>query len=193
MVKKKPQPEAESGNGWQIVSSDSPKETADAVVSDDAVSDIGVSDFGAPDLAVPEVGVPGADSPGEGQEGWQDPVQPLSLDEIAAAEEEKPRTSDVSLVSIGILMGVYALYTVAWFLAAKSYSLYYSVVVTSSGIVGDILYQALIWLTAVTPAIWFLVSFQLTKGKAPWKRIAWLVAGAIVLIPIPYLFQQVIY
>ncbi|WGD38252.1 hypothetical protein [Lysinibacter sp. HNR] len=128
----------------------------------------------------------------EGGEGWQDDSAP-ALDEFVKKEKIGSRTSDAALVVLGILAGVYILYTVGWVSIARDYALYYSLVVTSSGAVGDVMYQILIWLTAATPAIWGAAVIVLTKGSSVWKRITWLALGAIFLIPLPSLFQQVIY
>jgi hypothetical protein len=96
-------------------------------------------------------------------------------DEAAA---ERRQTGSVELVVFGVLAGVYLLYTVGWLLTAVRTA------TPGTSIVADAMYQLGLWLSVLAPALWFgLVSAVVAR---PARRILWLVIGAVVLVPLPF-------
>jgi hypothetical protein len=48
-------------------------------------------------------------------------------------------------------------------------------------------YVPAFWLALLAPAIWFGVTLLLTRRAAAWQRWAWLIAGALLLVPWPFI------
>lgn len=95
-----------------------------------------------------------------------------------AATSPRRQVGSVELVVLGVLAGVYLLYTVGWLLTAVRTA------APGTSIVADVMYQAGLWLSVLAPALWFgLVSAVVAK---PARRIVWLVVGAVVLVPLPF-------
>ena len=49
------------------------------------------------------------------------------------------------------------------------------------------MFQGSFWLAVLAPALWFGTVFLLTRRSAGWVRVVWLVAGAILLVPWPFI------
>ena len=47
-------------------------------------------------------------------------------------------------------------------------------------------------LAIAAPALWFLASWVLTRGRAAWIRVAVLLAGVVLLVPWPFVTVGVI-
>ncbi|MFC4223202.1 hypothetical protein [Lysinibacter cavernae] len=189
---------AQAAGGWRIVSPTPetpkgrrPQRTFDGAASAEPAS-VTSRTRRSPDAASASPAPDATVDDAEGNEGWvpSDPV--IDVEAIAAEEAAKPRTSDVMLVIMGIMAGIYLLYTVGWYFSARDYAAYYAATGSTSGVLGDIMFQITIWLAALAPAAWFLTVFRLTMNSKPWKRVLWLAVGAIIIVPIPFLFPQVI-
>lgn len=96
--------------------------------------------------------------------------------------------SNAGLLGIGVLAGVYLLYTIGWFIGADRIS-FWGEVLLSGGVegLGAPVFTVLRWAAIAAPFVWFVVTFILTRHSRPWKRFAVLVAGALLLIPWPLL------
>ena len=149
---------------------------------DDALSWAGDSDptlstSGAPEEALPD----GWTVPGRTPGLRGDAPQRDSADDDArhAPGNEVPKTaSSIALVGIGILAGIYLLYTIGWFIG-----------VTRVGNplvdpVGRAMFGLGGWLAIAAPVVWFATTFWLTVDR-PRLRFTWLLAGAILLAPLP--------
>lgn len=103
-------------------------------------------------------------------------------DSLLATDEQADNAtlSNAGLLAIGVFAGVYLLYTIAWFAAAARISPVAPLLVG-----GDIHFEILRWLAIAAPFVWFAVTFVLTLHTKPWKRFAWLIAGALLLAPWP--------
>ena len=88
-----------------------------------------------------------------------------------------PAMSAAVLVSLGILGGIYLLYTVGWFISWQRF-LY-----ASADELELIAFHVQQILAILAPALWFTTALWLTRERKPAVRLIWLVFGAIVLIP----------
>jgi hypothetical protein len=101
-----------------------------------------------------------------------------SADADTDAEPERRQSGSVELVVFGVLAGVYLLYTVGWLLTAVRTTL------PGTSIVADAMYQFGLWLSVLAPALWFGLVYAVVAKPA--RRILWLVIGAVVLVPLPF-------
>lgn len=158
---------------------------------DDALSWAGDSDptlsaGGAPEDALPDgwtvprrpgdgrgraaVGGDAADSRTEADRDER--TEDVSDDEAASP------ASSVALVGVGILAGIYLLYTIGWFIG----------VTRVGNPLVDPVARAMFtlggWLAVAAPVVWFATTFWLTADR-PRARFMWLLIGAILLAPLP--------
>lgn len=89
-------------------------------------------------------------------------------------------TSSVALVGVGILAGIYLLYTIGWFLG----------VTRLGNPLADPLGRTLFglggWLAVAAPLVWFGTTYVLT-GDRPRLRLIWLLIGVVLLAPLPFI------
>ncbi|WP_144795344.1 hypothetical protein [Microbacterium paludicola] len=117
-------------------------------------------------------------------EGWKavgkdsDTVRPAA-NESAAADAPQPLSTPM-LLSVGIIGGVYLLYTVGWIIGGLTLQ------GSALFLVPAIMYQAAVWAAVLAPALWFLAVWLLTRRAASWVRVAGLIAGAALLVPWPF-------
>lgn len=89
-------------------------------------------------------------------------------------------TGSVELVVLGVLGGVYLLYAVGWIIVATRLS------TGSVDPVAQFMFGLGGWLAVLAVPLWFGITLWLSAGRSR-VRILWLVAGAIVLVPLPFL------
>lgn len=99
----------------------------------------------------------------------------------AGGAEEPAELSNVALVSLGLLGGVYLLFTVGWIIGGLRLQQ------RSAVFAGDPMYIGALWLAVLAPAAWFVLTFVLTRGRAVWLRMIVLLAGVVLLVPWPFL------
>ena len=97
-------------------------------------------------------------------------------------QEIPPSMSAPVLVSLGILGGIYLLYTVGWFISWQRF-LY-----ASDNELELVAFHVQQILAIVAPALWFVVTMLLTRERKPTLRLLWLLVGAVVLIPWSFVF-----
>lgn len=106
---------------------------------------------------------------------------PSAVQATDAGDDDEPQgLSTVTLVALGILGGVYLLYTVGWVIGGVGMQA--PVMFTLPAF----LYQAALWLAVLAPALWFVAVLVVTRGAKDWVRIVWLIAGAALLVPWPF-------
>lgn len=109
-------------------------------------------------------------------------VDERSVDAAAPADAGEPTgLGNASLVALGVLGGVYLLFAVGWLIGGLRLQGQYRVLVT------DAMYQGALWLAAAAPLIWFGTVLFATRGDRAWARWAWLTAGAVLLVPWPFI------
>jgi hypothetical protein len=99
-----------------------------------------------------------------------------------AAAALPPVTSAAVLLSLGVLAGVYLLYTIGW---VVSFERMLNPATTPFD-QGAFRVQQIFGIAA--PALWFSATIWLTRGRAPLARLLWLVGGALVLVPWSFTF-----
>lgn len=98
------------------------------------------------------------------------------------ADRRQGQMSSVALVAFGILAGVYLLYTIGWLIAAQRDA------AAPTDIVGAAMYTVGLWFAVLAPALWISATFWLTRASGSLRaRFLALAAGAVVLIPWPFL------
>jgi hypothetical protein len=100
--------------------------------------------------------------------------------EAAEAAGERTQLGSVQLVSYGVLAGIYLLFTVGWaFVVSRT-------VGSSSVLLATIMFQLGQFLAIAAAPLWFTATFALTRGRRPAVRLTWLLIGAVVLLPLPF-------
>ncbi|MEV8171353.1 hypothetical protein [Microbacterium sp. NPDC077486] len=108
---------------------------------------------------------------------------PASGDEETAAPSG---LSNAMLVLVGVVGGVYLLYTVGWIAGGLRLQ------PLASFLVADFMFLPWFVLAIAAPALWFLATWVLTRGRASWIRAAVLLAGVVLLVPWPFVTVGVI-
>ena len=136
----------------------------------------------APDAAAPAVtgatarpldAAPGSELP----EGWEVTGSPGGY---VDAPVGKATLSSPALVGLGILGGVYLLYTIGWFIGVSRLTN------PPADVLTEFMFSLGTWLAVAAPAVWFASAYWLTRGK-PRLRWTWLILGAILLAPLPFI------
>ena len=107
---------------------------------------------------------------------------PADTDDGAVTSSQ---VSNLTLVILGVIGGIYLLYSVGWFLIAQYFSAVNNITASSSGLIGGVLQQMVFWSAALAAPLWFLSSLLLARGKKPVFMSAYLLLGLIILMPWP--------
>ena len=103
--------------------------------------------------------------------------------ELAAAEKASAQMSSAALITLGILGGVYLLYTIGWGIVAirPAVTLFAidNILLAISFRIGQIL-------TVAAAPLWFVSVFLLTTRRSWRSRLGWLLLGLFVLVPWPF-------
>ncbi|WP_407358305.1 hypothetical protein LTA6_003387 [Microbacterium sp. LTA6] len=94
--------------------------------------------------------------------------------------------STAMLVTLGIVGGIYLLYTVGWVIGGLRLK------PLTALIVADAMFVPWFVLAIAAPALWFLTSWILTRGRATWIRLLVLLVGVVLLVPWPFVTVGVI-
>src|SRR5687768_216945 len=129
--------------------------------------------------------------------GWKTVGNPVEVPSVADSADDGERADDgdgddapdapsqtasVELVVLGVLGGVYLLYAIGWLLVATTAA------PPLADPVADFMYGLGRWFAVAAPALWFGAVLWLAAGH-PRARVAWLVAGAVLLVPVPFLLR----
>lgn len=109
-------------------------------------------------------------------------------DEDAAviATDERPPLSTAMLLVTGVVGGIYLLYTVGWIVGGLRLK------PLANFFVADAMFLPWFVLAVAAPALWFLATWVLTRGKASWIRASLLLLGVVLLVPWPFVTVGVI-
>ncbi|WP_336500663.1 hypothetical protein [Microbacterium paraoxydans] len=110
-------------------------------------------------------------------------AEPGSVDDASAAPSG---LSNTMLVLVGVVGGVYLLYTLGWIAGGLRLQ------PLASFLVADFMFLPWFVLAIAAPALWFLATWVLTRGRASWIRAAVLLAGVVLLVPWPFVTVGVI-
>jgi hypothetical protein len=100
----------------------------------------------------------------------------------AGADAEPEALGNAGLIGLGVLGGVYLLFTIGWVVGGLRLQHETSVM----GLEGPAASVPAVWLAVLAPAIWFVTTLWLTRRSRTWLRFVWLVAGAVLLVPWPF-------
>lgn len=111
-------------------------------------------------------------------------------EEAAPAEDSDAAASDPAseatglgsgaLLALGVLGGVYLLYTIGWIVGGLRLQPLAPLIVTEA------MYIPWFVLAVAAPAVWFLTVWVCTRRSATWVRMTMLAAGAVLLVPWPF-------
>lgn len=104
----------------------------------------------------------------------------IAPDGTVAAPVERAPMGNVTLVTLGILGGVYLLYALGWAIGGLRLQGRAAYLVT------DVMFQGSFWLAVLAAPLWFATVFLLTRGARVWVRLVWLFAGVALLLPWPF-------
>lgn len=127
----------------------------------------------------------GADRAATGTDGEAPAAAPS-----AQQTESRPPMGNAALIGLGMLGGVYLLYTIGWIIGGLRVLRVAGLMMARDG-AAPVTWSAgntvLVWLAIAAPAIWFVTVQLLTRGRPAWLRWVWLAVGVIVLVPWPML------
>ena len=124
----------------------------------------------------PEAKAPKARKPPKPSKSVAAPVEGADVDEL------NPGMSAPVLVSLGILGGIYLLYTIGWVVSLGRFLYRFT---TELELIAFHTEQVLA--IAAAP-LWFTVTLLLTRDRMPAVRLIWLLVGALVLVPWSFVF-----
>jgi len=141
---------------------------------DDALSWAGARDpshFETPVAAARASAAHPAEAGAPGQEDEQDAAPSTRFGAVA---------DGAVLVSLGILGGIYLLYTVGWIISLQR--LYY--IATTA--LDQSAFEVQQYLAIAAPVAWFVAVIWFTRHRHPVARLIWLIVGAVLLVPWPF-------
>ena len=86
------------------------------------------------------------------------------------------------LVVLGVLGGVYLLYTIGWLISALGEAQVFA------DPVAQFMYGLGSWFAVVAAPLWFGAVLWLASGNRR-ARLIWLIVGAVLLVPIPFILR----
>lgn len=98
---------------------------------------------------------------------------------VTPPDEPSPLSTPM-LVLVGIVGGVYLLYTVGWIIGGMNLQ------ASALFLVPTIMYQIAVWAAVLAPALWFAAVWLLTRRSAGWVRVLGFLAGVALLVPWPF-------
>ncbi|WP_109210668.1 MULTISPECIES: DNA polymerase III subunit gamma/tau [Microbacterium] len=105
----------------------------------------------------------------------------VTPDDDGDASDERPHLGNGALVGLGVLGGVYLLFTVGWIIGGLRLNDLSVFLVSPAASVPAL------WLAVLAPALWFGTVLLLTRRSALWLRFILLVAGAVLMVPWPFI------
>lgn len=132
--------------------------------------------------AVPGPVLPESELPELGDEVDDDTEDDTDVDHETELDELPPVTSAAVLLSLGVLAGVYLLYTVGWIVSLQR-MLYFA-----ANSLDQDAFRIQQLLAIAAPLLWFLATLLFTRKHSPVTRLVWLVVGALLLVPWSFIF-----
>ncbi len=96
--------------------------------------------------------------------------------------DAETQSSSAELVLLGVLGGVYLLYSIGWLIAGSAAP------PRLADPVAQFMYALGRWCAVAAPALWFATVMRLAAGHRR-ARLIWLIAGALILVPVPFLVR----
>lgn len=102
-------------------------------------------------------------------------------------EPADPRSlSTPMLLLVGIVGGIYLLYTVGWVIGGLNLQ------GSASFLIPAVMYQVAFWAAVLAPALWFAAVWLLTRRSPSWVRALGFLGGILLLIPWPFVMTGVV-
>lgn len=98
------------------------------------------------------------------------------------APDVATQAGSAELVMLGVLGGVYLLYAIGWLITASGPA------PELADPVAQFMYALGRWFAVTAPALWFGAVLWLLAERRR-ARLLWLIAGAVVLVPVPFLLR----
>jgi len=95
-------------------------------------------------------------------------------------DDERPGLSTPMLLTLGVVGGVYLLYSVGWVVGGLRLK------PLANFFVADAMFLPWFVLAIAAPALWFLATWVLTRGGVGWIRVGALLLGVVLLVPWPF-------
>ncbi|WP_157372790.1 DNA polymerase III subunit gamma/tau [Agromyces sp. Root81] len=133
------------------------------------------------------VGAPAAvpaaegDSPDEHRAAIADD-ESASEAENAEVADAASQTSSAELVVLGVLGGIYLLYAIGWLVVALGEAPVFA------DPVAQFMYGLGSWFAVLAAPLWFGAVLWLAADHRR-ARLIWLIAGAVLLVPVPFLLR----
>jgi hypothetical protein len=104
--------------------------------------------------------------------------------ELAAAEKASAQLSSAALITLGILGGVYMLYTIGWgIVVARTTVTFFPL----DSLFLEICFRIGQFLSIAAAPLWFVSTLLLTQKRTWRSRLGWLLLGVFVLVPWPFI------
>jgi hypothetical protein len=100
----------------------------------------------------------------------------------APAADAAKQAGSAELVMLGVLGGVYLLYSIGWLIAATTAP------PQLADPVAQFMYSLGRWFAVAAPALWFATVLWLATEHRR-ARLSWLIAGAVLLVPVPFVLR----
>lgn len=118
-----------------------------------------------------------------------DPAPPA-----ASVDEPVSPPGNAALVATGVIAGVYVLLAVGWIIGGLRLAAVAPLLVAPAG--GEVPGWSggnlvAVWLAVAAPALWFTAVMLGTRRSRPWLRWLMLAAGALLLLPWPFIMVGV--
>lgn len=104
----------------------------------------------------------------------------IEADGAVVMPGERAPLSNTVLLTLGVLAGVYLLFTIGWIVGGLRLQ------GTAQFLVSPVGYRFAFWLAVIAPALWFATVYLLTRLSKPWLRLVWLIGGFALLVPWPF-------
>jgi hypothetical protein len=142
------------------------------------------TDTGQADGVAPTTGrttpsaAPTAEQPNESlPDGWAVTGSPGGY--VDAPAGSAPMSS-AALLGLGVLAGVYLLYTIGWVIGVGRIDN------PLTDPLAQFMFSLGTWLAMAAPLVWFAASYWLTRGHTR-TRWTWLLLGVVLLAPLPFI------
>lgn len=110
----------------------------------------------------------------------------VTADPDAADPEvsEPEQLSNMALVFLGVLGGLFLMYSWIWLSWAQYYAGANAQTAAGAGSLGGVLQQIVFWAAPLAPILWFASAVLLNRRRFR-RTVLWILIGAVVLVPLP--------
>jgi hypothetical protein len=104
--------------------------------------------------------------------------------ELSAAQKASAQLSSAALITLGIIGGIYLLYTIGWaIVVARTTVTFFPL----DSLFLEVCFKIGQFLSIAAAPLWFVSTLLLTQKRAWRSRLGWLLLGAFVLVPWPFI------